>query len=156
MVFYHKGALRFAQRFTKDLLTYLIFFSRSLAHRSRSSAEYCQGAPLFSILLNRVLISPGADASSITRYLRISTISVGWLIFIGHSLAHALHVVQAQSSSSEIKSLKRDRLSLKSHPFLTIRGPFSFILALRSIITFLGDNFFPVIFAGHTDVHLPH
>ena len=77
-------------------------------------------------------------------------------ILIGHSLAHALHVVHAQSSSSEIKSLNKELLSEKSLPFLTISGPFSFILALRSIITFLGESFFPVIFAGQTSVHRPH
>ena len=34
--------------------------------------------------------------------------------------------------------------------------PTSSILSLVSIIIFLGDNFLPVIFAGHTLVHLPH
>ena len=53
---------------------YLTFISRSFAQFNLSSAEYCHGAPLFSILLKTALILPGADASSITRYLRISTI----------------------------------------------------------------------------------
>src|ERR1035437_1121846 len=76
---------------------HFILISRSFAQFNLSSAEYCHGAPLFSILLKTALSSPGAEASSITRYLRISTINVGWFILIGHSIAHALHVVQAQS-----------------------------------------------------------
>ena len=37
-----------------------------------------------------------------------------------------------------------------------IEFPISVILSLVSIKIFLGESFLPVIFAGQTDVHLPH
>jgi hypothetical protein len=126
------------------------------AHFSRSCAENCQGAPLFSMVWKMAFSPAGAADSSITRYLRISRMTAGWLMLIGHSCAQALQVMHAHNSSSLMKSRRSERLSENSLPFLAIPGPFSRILARMSMMIFRGDSCFPVILAGQTEVHRPH
>ncbi len=78
-------------------------------------------------------------------------------MLIGQASTHAWQDVQAQISSSEIKSLNNFfPSSLNSPEFASLFPPISSIRSLQSIMIFLGDNVFPVLLAGQTEVHLPH
>src|SRR5688572_3197816 len=136
------------------------------AQLKRSSGENAHGAPLFSIFENITARSGETFDSSITRFLRISTMKGTWSISTGHSWIHAMQVVQAHSSSSEIKVSLTSGLSTAAGvcPFVACplvfpaikSGPAILTRLRRSIKSLRGESFLPVLFAGHTSVHLPH
>ncbi|MNL57169.1 hypothetical protein D3C87_1807120 [compost metagenome] len=84
-------------------------------------------------------------------------------MLIGQACVHALQLVQAQISSRviyvSIKDLPSSNPVAALSPALTALSiflPTSSILSRVSIMIFRGDRSFPVMFAGHTEVHLPH
>src|SRR6185369_558970 len=68
------------------LHSYQFVFRRwiSLAQLNLSSLENAQGAPLFSMFENMTASCEGTLDSSITRFLRMSTMNGTWSIFTGH------------------------------------------------------------------------
>lgn len=69
---------------------------------SRVSGENFQGAKLFSMLLKVLFHSCGALLSSMISDLLSSVIISNGDMLTGHSSTHAIQVVQALSSSTEI------------------------------------------------------
>src|SRR3990170_3465672 len=91
--------------------------------------------------------SSGIRPSSSARFRRRFTMNGTWRIDTGHSCMHAMHVVQAHSSSTPTYSGSG---SPSETPFASFT-----IASRRSRITRIGSNVFPVLHAGHTDVHRP-